>query len=289
VSRTTDGGDSWSRLGRIDVSIDAASGTDFVSAVQFADTQHGWAYYRSLFATFNGGKRWRRVDLGTPVVALDSLGTQAYALVGSCPDTAGDCAGPMRLAEGTIATGRWRFASLGFDLPPTDTGTIVASRSGVYALVAGDNLEQTFLARPGNGRWERRTLPCARALITAIQSQDGLVAACRPAASAGPTELQTTSDGGRTWALVWQQTFPSPVVSLTVTSGAVLVGLENGNVLRSVDNGMHFSVVLETDSNPRLQFTDTQHGFVTAGPASGRRLFSTRDAGATWDALKVPG
>ena len=87
-----------------------------------ADAAHGWVYDRSLFATFNGGKRWQRVDLGNPVLALDSLGSQAYALVGSCAVGAGNCTAPMRLFEGTIATGRWRFVTLGFDLPPTEAG-----------------------------------------------------------------------------------------------------------------------------------------------------------------------
>jgi hypothetical protein len=288
VSRTTDGGDGWTRTGRLDVTTDGGTGTEFVSAVHFADTQHGWVYDRSLYATFNGGKRWQRVDLGNPVVALDSLGAQAYALVGSCATGAGNCGGPMRLFEGTIESGRWRFVTLGFDLPATDSGTVVVSRSGVYALVTADNLDQTLLARAANGRWERRTVPCPRAIVAAIQAQDGLVAACRPAAAAGPTELQTSSDGGRTWAVVWQQTFQSPLVSLAVTTEAVLVGLENGDVLRSIDNGMHFSSVLETGGTPGLQFTDAQRGFVTAGPLTGRRLFSTRDGGATWAAKKLP-
>jgi photosystem II stability/assembly factor-like uncharacterized protein len=155
-------------------------------------------------------------------------------------------------------------------------------------VVTGTGLEQTLLARAANGRWERRTVPCPRTLVAAIQSQDGLVAACRPAASDGPTELQTSSDGGRSWAVVWQQNFPSPLVSLAVTGEAAVVGLENGVVLRSTDNGMHFSDVLQTGGSPGIRFSDAQRGFVTAGPASGRRLFSTKDGGATWRALKLP-
>ncbi|HYT40082.1 MAG TPA: hypothetical protein VEN99_11255, partial [Acidimicrobiia bacterium] len=149
--------------------------------------------------------------------------------------------------------------------------------------------EQILLARTGAGRWERRTPPCPRALVAAIETQDGLVAACRPPGANGPTELQTSSDGGRTWAVVWQQSFPSPLASLAVTTDAAVVGLENGDVLRSADNGMHFSAVLETDGSPGIRFTDAQHGFVTTGPASGRRLFDTRDGGATWRPLRLPG
>jgi hypothetical protein len=288
VWRTADGGDGWASLAQLDVPTAGAAGTDYVSAIHVADATHGWVYDRNLFATFSGGKRWQPVDLGNPVVALDSLGSMAYALVGSCAVGAGNCAAPMRLFEGTIATGRWRFVTLGFDLPPTDAGAVVVSRSAVYAVVSGGGPEQILLARVANGRWERRTVPCPRALVAAIQSQDGLVAACMPASIDGRTELQTSSDGGRSWAVVWQQSFPGPVVSLAVTPDAAVVGLENGAVLRSVDNGMHFSAVLQTGGRPDIRFSDVQHGFITAGPASGRRLFSTKDGGATWRALNLP-
>ena len=107
----------------------------------------------------------------------------------------------------------------------TDTGTLIANRTGVYALVIGHAGEQILLARTGAGRWERRTPPCPRALVAAIETQDGLVAACRPPGANGPTELQTSSDGGRTWAVVWQQSFPSPLASLAVTTDG---GLRTG-------------------------------------------------------------
>ena len=223
-------------------------------------------YDRSLFATFNGGKRWQRVDLGEPVVALASSGGSAYALVGDCPEGVGDCRAPMRLFEGTIATGRWRFVTLGFDLPPTDTGSLVVSRSGVYALAVGENLDQTFMARTGAGRWERRPLPCPRALVTGIEAEEGLVAACRPPSSSAPVELQTSSDGGKTWAVVWQHTFPSAITSLAVTGQVVVLALENGDIVRSMDNGVAFSSAIQVGAAPGVRFTDGEHGILLAGP-----------------------
>jgi len=287
MSRTTDGGGSWSRLARLDVGTTPDGTTDYASAVHFADTQHGWVYDRSLFATFNGGRRWQRVDLGNPVVAVESTGQSAYALVGSCGPGAGNCTVPMRLAEGTVSTGRWRFVSLGFDLPPTDVGNLVVARSGVYAVIVR-GLEQTFLARTTNGRWERRTLPCPRALVAAIEAQDGLVAACRPPSPSAPVELQTSSDGGRTWAVVWQHTFGSPLTSLAVTGQATVVGLENGDVSRSVDNGMTFTTVLQAGVAPGVRFLDAEHGTVLTGSPAERRLYRTTDGGVTWKAVSPP-
>jgi hypothetical protein len=286
--RSDDGGSTWTRLGRLDAATDGRTQADSVSEVHFADANHGWVYDRSLFATFNGGKRWQRVDLGEPVVALASSGSSAYALVGDCPEGVGDCRGPMRLFEGTIATGRWRFVTLGFDLPPTDTGSLVVSRSGVYALAVGENLDQTFMARTGAGRWERRSLPCPRALVTGIEAEEGLVAACRPPSSSAPVELQTSSDGGKTWAVVWQHTFPSALTSLAVTGQAVVLALENGDIVRSMDNGVDFSTVIQVGAAPGVRFTDREHGVLLAGPPSDRHLFRTADGGATWRTVAAP-
>lgn len=290
ISRSTDGGEVWTRLGRVDAATDGRMETDSVGAVHFADTRHGWVYDRNLFATFNGGRRWQRVDLGEPVVALESSGTSAYALVGSCPDGIGDCTGPMRLFEGTVTTGRWRFVTLGFSLPATDVGHLVVTRSGAYAVAVSDNLEQTFMARTGAGRWERRTLPCPRALLAPIEpGHQGLVAACRPVSPSGPVELQTSSDGGRTWAVVWQHTFPSPVTSLAVTGQAAVVALENGEVVRTVDNGRSFPPVLQVGAAPNVRFSDAESGILLSGPPGDRRLFRTGDGGATWRVITAPG
>src|SRR5579884_868585 len=171
VWKTTDGGGSWSRLAALDVPATGAAGPDFVSAITFADARDGWAYDRSLFATFNGGERWQRVDLGNPLVALEVAGSRAYALVATCGFGTGNCTEPMRVAEGTISTGRWRFATVGTALPATDQGTLIASGSSVYAVVGGDGAEPVFLARNSSGRWDRRTAPCPRPLVAPITNR----------------------------------------------------------------------------------------------------------------------
>jgi photosystem II stability/assembly factor-like uncharacterized protein len=287
VSRTADNGASWTRVARLDVGTTNDGTADSVTAVHFADQRHGWVFNRNLFATFNGGRRWVPVELGSPVVALESSNTTAFALVGSCGYGVGNCNAPMRLYEGTIATGRWRFLNLGFELPPTDVGSIVVSRSGIYAVVVR-GLEQVFMARTGSGRWERRSLPCPRALVAPIQGQEGLVAACRPLATTDPVELQTSSDGGRTWAVVWQHSFPSPVSTLAVTGSATVIGLENGDVMRSVDNGMNFAGVLQAGAAPSMRFSDAEHGTLLAGSPGERQLYRTSDGGASWRPVPPP-
>ncbi len=287
VSRTADNGASWTRVARLDVGTTNDGTAASVTGVHFADPQHGWVFNRNLFATFNGGRRWVPVELGSPVVAVEATETTAYALVGSCGYGVGNCDAPMRLYEGTVATGRWRFLNLGFELPPTDVGNIIVSRSGIYAVVVR-GLEQVFLARTGSARFERRSLPCPRALVAPIQGQEGLVAACRPAATTGPVELQTSSDGGRTWAVVWQHAFSSPVSTLAVAGSATVIGLENGDVIRSVDNGMNFTAVLQAGAAPSMRFSDAEHGTLLAGSPGERQLYRTSDGGATWRAVPPP-
>lgn len=288
VWKTADGGESWARLSRLDVPPDNEVGPEYVRAMRFADAQHGWVYDRSLYATFNGGKRWQPVGLGNPVVALESVSSQMYALVGSCGNGAGNCPEPMRIAEGTAATGRWRFAGVGFDLPNTDRGTLIKSGSAVYALVSDYGSNQMFLARTTAGRWERRTPPCLRPIVAPIAGQDGLVAACLPGPPGGAVELQTSSDGGHSWAVVWQYSFRAAVTSLAVTAKAAVVALDNGDMMRTTDNGMSFAPVLNAGRAPTLQFVDAEHGVATGGPDAGRRLFRTADGGGTWAAVPLP-
>jgi photosystem II stability/assembly factor-like uncharacterized protein len=88
--------------------------------------------------------------------------------------------------------------------------------------------------------------------------------------------------------VVWQYAFTGPVVSLAVTGQAAVVTLENGDVLRSTDNGMQFSPVLHTGADPAVTFSDAEHGTLTAGTPGGRQLFRTADSGATWTALPPP-
>jgi photosystem II stability/assembly factor-like uncharacterized protein len=125
--------------------------------------------------------------------------------------------------------------------------------------------------------------------VAAIEAQDGLVAACRPPAPTGPVELQTSSDGGRTWAVVWQHTFASPLTSLAVTGQATVVGLENGDVSRSADNGMTFTPVLQAGVAPSIRFLDAEHGTALAGSPNERRLYRTTDGGVSWKAVAPPG
>jgi len=124
--------------------------------------------------------------------------------------------------------------------------------------------------------------------VAQIEAEDGLVAACRPPAPTAPVELQTSSDGGRTWAVVWQHTFPSPVSSLAVAGSATIIGLENGDVIRSADNGMTFATVVEAGAAPTIRFLDAEHGTVLAGSPGERHLYRTTDGGVTWKSIPPP-
>src|SRR5436309_13709418 len=59
VIGTTDGGDTWRRLGTLDapLTLEEASG---VTEIRFADGLHGWAFEPALWATSDGGKTWQQ-------------------------------------------------------------------------------------------------------------------------------------------------------------------------------------------------------------------------------------
>ena len=131
--------------------------------------------------------------------------------------------GPMRLFEGTIATGRWRFVTLG---STCRRPTPAARGEPLRRLRPGGRRE------PGpdvHGPHRRRAVGTPPAPLPpgpggghrSGAGTRGRLPADRHRSA--PVELQTSSDGGKTWAVVWQHTFPSPVTSLAVTGQAVVV------------------------------------------------------------------
>jgi photosystem II stability/assembly factor-like uncharacterized protein len=73
-----------------------------------------------------------------------------------------------------------------------------------------------------------------------------------------------------------------------VAGSGTVIGLENGDVIRSVDNGMNFAAVLQAGAAPTMRFADAEHGTLLAGSPGERQLYRTSDGGATWRAVPPP-
>jgi hypothetical protein len=98
LAATTDGGEHWHAVHAPDVRLFDNGGNSLtqasrVSSVVFAGRRDGWLYGPGLYATNDGGARWRRIflggnvvpALGGGVVAMAASAGTAYAVVSPDP------------------------------------------------------------------------------------------------------------------------------------------------------------------------------------------------------------
>jgi hypothetical protein len=168
---TDDAGSSW----RV---VDAALPADLPAQLEFADATHGYLWGGSpsaqgtvaLWVTADGGRRWEQAPVGPVVSDVSTIGSNVWAVVGTCPISslavAATCSATVQVSTDNGAT--WQATPFA---PP------VSEQPGLS--VADQDLE---LAR--------------------ITRQRAYVLSFAPASSAGATALGTlgyTPDGGATW------------------------------------------------------------------------------------------
>ena len=213
--RTRDGGRSWEPFDQPMIAGDGEA--DDVTDVRFADPRNGWAFNRGLWSTHDGGATWTTLDIGSPVLSLETTGPNVYALVASCRLKRSDCRGPLRLYEAAVGSDEWRPV-LDIELPPSPSSpeaTLVVSGRSLYALV--DPHESSPQPRkPRNmyaltpaGHWELRPLPvsCQLRAVFAAPGPRDLFLSCQTDQGAGgsaPHEFHVSHDGGRRWTRIWE-------------------------------------------------------------------------------------
>ena len=191
---------------------------DSVSAVHFADPQHGWVYDRNLFATFNGGRRWRAGRSRQPGRGRRVVGTVGLrpgrGLRRRASATATPRCGCSRARSPPAGGGS---SNLGFDLPPTDIGSLVVSRSGVYAVGRAGIWSRRSWPGPAAGAGNGARFPAPAPWWRGIEAEEGLVAACRPPSRPARWSCRhrRTAAGPGRWSGSTRS--PSPVTSLAVT------------------------------------------------------------------------
>src|SRR3954451_8656264 len=101
VVGTTDGGGSWSLLGKVPapISVVGEPAGAGVTDLRFVTPAVGWAFGPRLFVTTDGGRSWRAVttpDSGKQVLSLaTSRKAGAYAVVSRCKYASGPCGHPL--------------------------------------------------------------------------------------------------------------------------------------------------------------------------------------------------
>jgi hypothetical protein len=298
---TRDGGRRWEPVGALAPEGTSSGEADEVKDVRFADARNGWAFDRGLWSTHDGGATWTALHVGSPVLALETTGAKAYALVASCRNGRSDCSGPVRLYEATVGSDDWRPV---FDVdvgsPPSPNGNLVVSGRSVYAVVHPyDGSPQpgkpaNLYARTPAGRWERRSIPrsCWLHPLLAAASPRDLYLWCRTGPGAGgsaPHEFHVSSDGGFRWKRIWayRSTYPGPV-AITPEGRFVADSTEELRINRP--DGSHETIRFRYSPEYRcgervhaIRFVTSRQGVVLTC----YELYITRDAGRHWDPVTL--
>lgn len=215
VYRTADHGLTWTPL-----PIPAWVGDD----VLFASPTTGYAHDsgRGMAVTRDGGATWTRLPnlpLGPSEALLPWLDRgfaaspdgRTLAMAGKVLDRdAPGCGRPQREVVLWSADGGVTWRTFTFPLGPTNADPL----HFVVGIAVHDARHGAIVTRPWAG--------------------------CEDGGLLGPTSVWTTADAGRTWRRVLRSGKVAPSVAAYAGDGTLVVGDENGTVLRSAD-GVHFA------------------------------------------------
>jgi photosystem II stability/assembly factor-like uncharacterized protein len=306
VLRTTNGGDTWRKVGRIHAPLtyDKVAG---VTEVRFSDDLHGWAFGPSLWSTDDGGATWTKLPVpggGTlvPVLAADS--EVAYAVVSFCGlnEVPSKC-DPPTLWTTTPGSGTWTQTSLSMRQGlVTNTARLSLNGQAAYLIVPSESNPDFVRATVDGAHWSPRHDPCDapdEMLVDVFATSDtGVAFLCisDPGFGHSSKRVFRSNDTGKTSKSfgaigrdgIVSQLAASPNGRLFMTSwgapGSWIYRSNAGHAwtepLALNDGGVGWNdIVMASD----------QVGFVIHGPAAlypGNRpgeLGETTDGGLTWN------
>jgi hypothetical protein len=91
VAGTSDGGKTWHGVPA--PRIGPPDGSAGVSQIRFLEGVNGWAFGPALWATHDSGQNWAPVQLGgRRVLSLETVGTEAFAVLARCTGTGAEFA-----------------------------------------------------------------------------------------------------------------------------------------------------------------------------------------------------
>ena len=183
VAGTENYGLTWHRVGA------PPSGA---SQIRFLSARNGWAFGPDLYATHDGGARWRTLSLPGRVIDLSAVGNRAFAVVASR-------SGAIALYSARATTAdNWQPVPGATSAAPEQPGGLQLTGQYGYLLASGG-----LLAGPvTGGTWHHvpasaTTPACLRGpgLALLAPALDGRVfLACGT-----PLTSYVSADGGRTW------------------------------------------------------------------------------------------
>lgn len=153
LAGTSTDGNSW--YGISAPVVGAPRGTTGTGQLRFLNLTYGWAYGPQLYFTSDGGKTWGGPEdtHGLRVTDLETAGSRAFALLGSCQGTgasyAADCSTFSLYSAGAGST---TLQPVSLDLPAgkraTAMGTAGVASSATLVLTGGPSGGTGYLLAP---------------------------------------------------------------------------------------------------------------------------------------------
>jgi hypothetical protein len=307
VLHSTDGGDTWKKVGRIRAPL-TYDKVDGVTEVRFADDLHGWAFGPSLWSTSDGGVTWSKevIPGGGNLVPVLAAGPDAvYALVSPCKlnQAPGNC-DPATLWHTTVGADSWTLAAVKLKAGLVTNAARMVVRGTVAYLVVPTEVDPDVVRVTTDGvHWASRPDPCSKARdemlvdVTPV-SGSGVAFLCvgDPGFGHSTKRVFRSSDTGRTTATFGAVPREGIVSQLTAGPNGRLVmtswGAPGSWIYRSNGGGPWTTPLALADQGTGwndVVMTTKLRGFVVHGPAAlfpGTRpgqLGETKDGGVTWN------
>jgi photosystem II stability/assembly factor-like uncharacterized protein len=263
-----------------------------VRHLRFANPQVGYAYGQdAFFMTTNGGLSWSRAKGGA--ILLESLDNNVVRVTSSGTGCPGPC--DIRVETAALGAANWTAAELG----PLSGSDVALSRGGsaAYLLLrrnpagGAQDATSTLYSSTDDGRhWSAAGEPCPQGShevdsVAVTAAPDGRVSVlCTERSAQHGSFVANSTDAGRHFARQ-AGTVPAATAGLLTGDAATVLVTGGTGLARSTDAGATWRTMPDvTGSVTFIGFESRQVGrAVTDG---GRSIWTTRDGGATWSAVR---
>jgi photosystem II stability/assembly factor-like uncharacterized protein len=296
VLRTTDGTHWTGMSGAAFNVIDVKGCADpCVTNLRFANGLVGYAFGPSAFyVTTDGGRSWHRRPGGA--IQLETLDNNVIRVTG----TNGGCPGPCNIRVETAAIGSSSWTPADFIPNQLDVSAVLLSREGhdAYLLLTGNpaggapSATSTLYRSRDDGRtWQAVGEPCPQtgqevdSTAIAAGGADRVSALCATRQSPQRYRVATSVDAGSHFVGRPANVPLDRVAALAGDPDTALVAAGSG-LARSTDGGVHWHRIAEVTGT--IQFVGFESMRVgRAVSQNGTRIWTTRDAGRTWQPATI--
>ena len=295
LSRTTDGGDTWTTLWKAASQEDNSRVFSNMRRLSFDNPKNGMMLANGrLYVTRNGGVRFDQVSFGVNhfIPLYISFPSER---IGYVVGTVGADAGKLAVLKTTDGARTWRkqleltgehspLSSLGIDFKDERTGWLLTNEEG---MLSGELYRTT----DGGKDWAKMsTQRTGRPTPTDIRLADANTGVMSLHPGAGPVEggIWITHDGGKTFASV----APNRVVAVNQVQmlsakdvWAAADGInESGYILHSADGGTTWKQAYPTvRPTGDVSMIDATRGYAVGTLLDNNAVLQTVDGGTSWN------